>query len=550
MQYNIFNNDFYEDMPGVPWAYRIDVFIGDPPQEITKLAKAVKEIDIPDAELETMDAFHAGFVFKIPTRYKNSNSFGAIFNDDKNLSVYKELLKLFRRSYDNREQTIQGAIQTGTYSGREISRKYANQKEELMLNVYIIDPRKLNYKDTKLDIGLNNVNEEIIKGLKANDPEIVAVYTFRDCFVENIDTVEFDYSSEECVEWPIKIHFNEMSVDYPHQDKILIPEEDFKMEELTIPQFEHEYENYFSEVSTKPKTESDVVEENPNIDENLAYLEKVGEKVDAKQETEIKKAVLSHEEKEDASGMDAQGNYGTMAQRTEAMRQQIPEIQQQIDEEYQVDVIHAAGITSYGNGTKDEVAKQAFQVLDKASSNPNEPGSYNYTVGADVAAAAQRVAQGSENYKEETAMIADEVQFAFMGSTMQQMNHSDDIAGTVENPSNNQVLSFYGSNRNTVEKNAQDQAVMAGILEETDKEVQSIVEERAELSKFYNESKQRYDRGEITQKEWVNRADQFLAKNKELTDRSSVSVAKVNKLLKEHPEQAKLLDKYYKILNK
>ena len=74
MQYNIFNNDFYEDMPGVPWAYRIDVFIGDPPQAIAKLAKAVKEIDIPDAELETMDAFHAGLVFKIPTRYKNSNS--------------------------------------------------------------------------------------------------------------------------------------------------------------------------------------------------------------------------------------------------------------------------------------------------------------------------------------------------------------------------------------------------------------------------------------------------------------------------------------------
>ena len=75
MQYNIFNNDFYEDMPGVPWAYRIDVFIGDPPQAIAKLAKAVKEIDIPDAELETMDAFHAGLVFKIPTRYKNSNSY-------------------------------------------------------------------------------------------------------------------------------------------------------------------------------------------------------------------------------------------------------------------------------------------------------------------------------------------------------------------------------------------------------------------------------------------------------------------------------------------
>lgn len=566
MQYNIFNNDFYEDMPGVPWAYRIDVFIGDPPQAITKLAKAVKEIDIPDAELETMDAFHAGLVFKIPTRYKNSNSFGAIFNDDKNLSVYKEILKLFRRSYDNREQLIRSAIQnrvinnrydnnfqsigTGTYSGREIARKYANQKEEIMLNVYIIDPRKLNYKDTKLDLGLNNVNEEVINGLKMNDPEIVAIYTFRDCFVENIETVEFDYSSEECVEWPIKIHFNEMSVDYPHQDKILIPEEDFKMEEFTIPQFDKAEQSYFSDVPPKAKTESEVIAEQANIDANLAYLKKVDEKVEAKQGTERKIALLLHEEKEDDNGMDAQGNYGTMAQRTEAMRQQIQENQEHIDEEYQVDVMHAAGIGSYGKGTKEEVAQQAFQVLDKAASNPNDPGSYNYTAGTDVAAAAQRVAQGSENYKAETAMNAEEVQFAFMGSTTQQMNHSDDIAGTVENPSNNQVLSYYRSNRNTVEKNAQDQNAMAGILEETHKERQAIESERAENSKFYRESKQMFDSGELTQKEWENRVDQYLTKNKELTDRSEASVTKVNKLIKEHPEQAKLLDKYYKESNK
>ena len=566
MQYNIFNNDFYEDMPGVPWAYRIDVFIGDPPQAIAKLAKAVKEIDIPDAELETMDAFHAGLVFKIPTRYKNSNSFGAIFNDDKNLSVYKELLKLFRRSYDNREQTIQSAIQnrvinnrydnnfqrigTGTYSGREIARKYANQKEELMLNVYIIDPRKLNYKDTKLDLGLNNVNEEIINGLKANDPEIVAVYTFRDCFVENIETVEFDYSSEECVEWPIKIHFNEMSVDYPHQDKIIIPEEDFKMEELTIPQFEKPA-SYYTPKATKAKTEADVATDDAkSLAENLAYLKKIDEKLGAKQGTERKIAVLSHKEDEDENGMDAHGNYGTMAQRTEAMRQQVQENQEHIDEEYQVDVMHAAGISSYGNGTKEEVAQQAFEVLDKAASNPNDYGSYNYTAGTDVAAAAQRVAQGSENYKEETAKNAEEVQFAFMGSTTQQMNHSDEIAGTVENPSNNQTLSYYRDNRNTVEKNAQDQAVVAGMVAEAHNERQAIERERAENSKFYRESKQMLDRGEITQQEWSNRIDQYLAKNKELTDRSAASVEKVNKLRKENPEQAKLLDKYYKESNK
>lgn len=331
MQYNIFNNDFYEDMPGVPWAYRIDVFIGDPPQAIAKLAKAVKEIDIPDAELETMDAFHAGFVFKIPTRYKNSNSFGAIFNDDKNLSVYKELLKLFRRSYDNREQTIQSAIQTGTYSGREIARKYANQKEELMLNVYIIDPRKLNYKDTKLDLGLNNVNEEVIKGLKANDPEIVAVYTFRDCFVENIETVEFDYSSEECVEWPIKIHFNEMSVDYPHQDKILIPEEDFKMEELTIPQFDKNDAHYFSDTPPKAKTESDVVEEQAkSAAAEYARAKQELEKIKTEMRDRRESAEAEARKHADSEGrIEGTNDYVTAAERHEANRKKAGEVQEQ-----------------------------------------------------------------------------------------------------------------------------------------------------------------------------------------------------------------------------
>ena len=347
MQYNIFNNDFYEDMPGVPWAYRIDVFIGDPPQAIAKLAKSVKEIDIPDAELETMDAFHAGLVFKIPTRYKNSNSFGAIFNDDKNLSVYKELLKLFRRSYDNREQTIKSAIQnrvinnrydnnfqpigTGTFSGRDIARKYSNQKEELMLNVYIIDPRKLNYKDTKLNLGTNNVNEEVINGLKANDPEIVAIYTFRDCFVENIETVEFDYSSEECVEWPIKIHFNEMSVEYPHQDKVIIPEEDFKMEDIAIPEFDKADATYYTPKASTPKTEADVASDQAkSAAAEYARAKEELDKIKNEMKDRRESAEAAARKHADEEGrIEGTNDYVTARERLDANRKKAGEVQEQ-----------------------------------------------------------------------------------------------------------------------------------------------------------------------------------------------------------------------------
>lgn len=557
MQYNIFNNDFYEDMPGVPWAYRIDVFIGDPPQAITKLAKAVKEIDIPDAELETMDAFHAGLVFKIPTRYKNSNSFGAIFNDDKNLSVYKELLKLFRRSYDNREQTIQSAIQnrvinnrydnnfqrigTGTYSGREITRKYANQKEELMLNVYIIDPRKLNYKDTKLDLGLNNVNEEVINGLKANDPEIVAVYTFRDCFVENIETVEFDYSSEECVEWPIKIHFNEMSVDYPHQDKILIPEEDFKMEELTIPQFDKNDDASFSEVSTKHNTEADVADELAHtLAENQKYFAEMEQAVDGKQGNERNKAVLKSNKDANSEGMVNGANFNTEANLTKAMQEEINSGQEIIDEKNNVSEIRAAGITSFGTGTEQQVAQQAFPILSNVIANEDPTG---YGFGDPMAAAqgALNIGTASEAHKEESRKNVEAVQHAFYGSTMDQMQHSDLVTSSVENPKNNQALSYYDENRNTVEKNANDQNVTGGLIEIVQKEARAIERERLENNANYGIAARLKEENQQKRSEM---ADKYQEKHNELTQRAELNRQRAEKLLKENPEQAEIIKKY------
>lgn len=562
MQYNIFHNDFYEELPGLSWAYRLDVLLGESPEPILRLGNAVKEVDLPEAELKVQQAFFSGLVFRIPIRYKNSGTFSITFNDNKRLDVYRDLMRLFRRSYDNREQNnvpareeFREMYQTIGYDYKR--RKYSDLSQELSFVIYEIDPRKINYRDTQLVSEVNNEELRIV-GLETNDPEVVAKYTIRDCYIENIEEITFDYSSEECVEWSLKVHFNSFKVDYQNQDKIYMPEyepDGFEMENLDMTGYLPDSESrYIAKFDQKRENDVDLdgkaAKKRANINANLAYLKKVGDKAGAKQGTEIKIAVLTHKEDADESGMDAQGNYETMAQRTEAMRQEIQKNQQLIDEEYHVDVMHAAGISSYGNGTKEEVAQQAFQVLVKAASNPNEPGSYNYTAGTEVAAAAQLVAQGSENYKEETAMNAEEVQAAFMGSTMQQMNHSDDIAGTVENPSNNQTLSYYRSNRNTVEKNAQDQDVIAAIVAEAHNERQSIEHELAENSKFYNESKALLDRGLIPQEEWESRVDRYLKNRKELTDRSEANVAKVNKLLKEHPEQAKLIDKYYKESNK
>lgn len=214
MQYNIFHNDFYDDMPGLPWAYRLTVFIGDPPQEIMKLRQAVKEVTLPDMELMTYQVHFGGMNFHIPTRYRNSGSFTVKFYDDKNLSVYKQLLKIFRRTYDNREDKIEVA------DGTKYAPKYSDFSQDLVFLVEILDPRVTNNVDSNVSFGTNAAGEEVITGTQSFDADVVAQYYFRDCFAEKLDEVEFDYSSEDCVEWGTTIVFNDIVNEYAEKNKI------------------------------------------------------------------------------------------------------------------------------------------------------------------------------------------------------------------------------------------------------------------------------------------------------------------------------------------
>lgn len=201
MQYNIFQNDFYEDGPGVPWAYRLTLRLGEPPIPIEIFEKSVKDVKLPEQILNTHNAFFGGMTFKIPTRYKNTGEFNITFNDNKLLSVYKSILSIFRRSYDNRFDALVDS------NGNEYQAKYSDMSQPLSLVVEILDPEVM---ARVVDSQLNKEFE-----LETNDPEIVAIYTFGDCFFKDIEDVEFDYSSEEIVEWSIPVVFNSISIEYP-----------------------------------------------------------------------------------------------------------------------------------------------------------------------------------------------------------------------------------------------------------------------------------------------------------------------------------------------
>ena len=231
MQYNIFHNDFYDDMPGLPWAYRLTVFIGDPPQEILKLRQAVKEVQLPDMELMTFQVHFGGMNFHVPTRYRNTGSFTVKFYDDKNLSVYKQLLRIFRRTYDNREDKIEGT------DGKKYAPKYSDFSQEVIFLVEILDPRVTKNVDTDVTFSKNAAGEEVISGTQNFDADVVAQYYFKDCFAEKLDEVEFDYSSEECVEWGTTIIFNDITNEYAGKNKIKLNslDQEPKQSDLQLP---------------------------------------------------------------------------------------------------------------------------------------------------------------------------------------------------------------------------------------------------------------------------------------------------------------------------
>ena len=314
MQYNIFHNDFYDDMPGLPWAYRLTVFIGDPPQEILKLRQAVKEVQLPDMELMTYQVHFGGMNFHIPTRYRNSGSFTVKFYDDKNLSVYKQLLKIFRRTYDNREDKIEGTDR------KKYAPKYSDFSQDLTFLVEILDPRVTNNKDTNLSLGKNSAGEDVISGTQNFDADVVAQYYFKECFAEKLDEVEFDYSSEECVEWGTTIVFNDIANEYAGKNKIKLDslDQETKQSDLQLPNSKGpDSTSQWKKETKKEKKEltEKVFDDQAAVDFAHSVLDE--EKRKAKEERET--AVAKARKEADKNGMLSNGDYVTAKEREEAV---------------------------------------------------------------------------------------------------------------------------------------------------------------------------------------------------------------------------------------
>jgi hypothetical protein len=228
MQYNIFQNDFYESRPGIPWAYRLTVEYGPFAERMVVIQKAIKEANLPEMEQKFIQVHFGGADKYVPTRYQNFGTFSLTFNENCNLSAYKSILGLFRRSLDNREDIgIPGENQPTRHY------KYSNLYGELKFIVEILDPKNINLQDTKV------TREQFGLESEQNDLRVVAKYEFGDCFIDHIDDLDLDYGSEEIVEWGMTVAYNSISVSYPGQKSLRLGlEDEFRETAFTA------YDNY------------------------------------------------------------------------------------------------------------------------------------------------------------------------------------------------------------------------------------------------------------------------------------------------------------------
>lgn len=413
MQYNIFQNNFYDERPGVPWAYRLTVFIGDPPMNIVRLTKAVKEVTLPDIQLNTYPVHFGGMVFQIPTRYKNSGEFNIKFYENKNLQVYKSILDIFHRTYDNRDETFQ-------YKGEAEEYKYSDFTRELQIMVEIMDPAKINQKDTNLVTMYNAHDEEVINGLTSFDPEVVAKYIFTDCYFENIEDIDLAYDSEDCVEWSVNVKFNGMSKDYKNKKSVVVKDEDVTNDSsvITVPG-SHANDNAYvptKKIEKKQPQADDV----PKFDAVAAYRDahKTLEEEKAKAKQERESAVALATAVANDEGMTPEGDFVTAAQRESAIDETREEVATQLNEKYNVNEFAELGVDLTAD--KKTVTQQADSLVERAVEEGGQSG-YDLPQWD----ATQQIVQKSEDLKIEAAKADKEIDIAWRNTGAVEMNDTE-----------------------------------------------------------------------------------------------------------------------------
>lgn len=182
---NIFHNDFYNEPVMPNWSWEISI-ISNPiegwtEEQMSIFSKAVTKVNIPDLEMLTTASQFRGLTFDVPTRLENNGEITLTFNEDSDMTLYKDLRnKLYYTSYND------------GYIIDEWSK--LDEKTSKPIDTYM-----LYY--APFDIHVKLMNPE-------SPTEIAYIFIFHNCFITSISDVEFKYNSEEVAVYDVKIHYN------------------------------------------------------------------------------------------------------------------------------------------------------------------------------------------------------------------------------------------------------------------------------------------------------------------------------------------------------
>lgn len=467
MQYNIFQNDFYESRPGIPWAYRLSALYGPFSESTVIITKAIKEAHLPEMEMKSIQVFFGGADKYVPTRYQNYGTFSLTFNEDCNLRAYKSLLGLFRRSFDNREDiAIPGPdLQMRHY-------KYSNLYADLTFVLEILDPKNINLQDTNVKIGQFGLGREY------NDMRVVAKYEFGECYVEKIDDLDLDYSSEEIIEWDMTVAFNSIKVTYPKQRGLILDFED-TFKETTEFEVYDEFEAYkkdnsLAKIAKSGQEAFDKAQEERKdaFDPDRAY-----KKAQAALEEEEKKAKSERERAEerarkqaDKSGQLKTGDYVTTAERQEAKTQLAGEKAAPLIEELRERYNYAQIRDDYGIDLVNDTEEQIREKVEEIKKEDVAAGNYKiqWNLADELINAKNQMAAEEEEILKKAVRDAD-IEMKGVGAV--DMNDSES------------TTTFYDGERGTPEGNAKVMDQRAAKIQAAQKVIRTYEEEIAGLIK-------------------------------------------------------------------
>ena len=190
---SIWSNDFYEKPPQPLWAFEIvfnDYTDIDSTEDRKTLQKAATNATLAERKINMVPTYFGGAMFMHPARSEHADQITIGFNENEDLDITAILQNLFNKTGMNQNWPEKSGGNTDN-----ADMMYRTGKGQNVIKIKLIKP-----------------NENWEYGLDAPEAYTSKIFTFYNCQLMNISSVELDYSSDEVMKLTATFQFDYMKV--------------------------------------------------------------------------------------------------------------------------------------------------------------------------------------------------------------------------------------------------------------------------------------------------------------------------------------------------